>query len=96
MLIITSQDADLPSVESIIAGEQTAIIFKDTRVLAKRAVTMTDAVLNDKMPEVNDTKTYNNGKKIVPSFLEKPVSVDISNYKEILIGSGYYTEDKLK
>ncbi len=96
MPIITGQDADLPSVKSIIAGEQTATIFKDTRVLAKRAVTMTDAVLNDKMPEVNDTKTYNNGKKIVPSFLEKPVSVDISNYKEILIDSGYYTEDKLK
>ena len=57
---------------------------------------MTDAVLNNKMPEVNDTKTYNNGKKIVPLFLEKPVSVDISNYKEILIDSGYYTEDKLK
>ena len=52
--------------------------------------------LADKMPEVNDTKTYNNGSKVVPSFLEKPVSVDKDNYKDILVGSGYYTEDELK
>jgi putative multiple sugar transport system substrate-binding protein len=96
MPIITGQDAELPSIKSIILGEQTSTVFKDTRVLAKRAVTMTDAVLNDKMPEVNDTKTYNNGNKVVPSFLEKPVSVDKSNYKEVLVDSGYYSEDKLK
>lgn len=96
MPIITGQDADLPSVKSIIAGEQTSTVFKDTRALAKRAVTMVDAILNDKMPEVNDTKTYNNGNKVVPSFLEIPTIVDKENYKQVLIDSGYYTEDKLK
>ena len=96
MPIITGQDAELPSIKSIITGEQTSTVFKDTRVLAKRAVTMIDAILADKMPEVNDTKTYNNGSKVVPSFLEKPVSVDKDNYKDILVGSGYYTEDELK
>ena len=96
MPIITGQDADLPSVKSIIAGEQTSTVFKDTRALAKRAVTMVDAILNDKMPEVNDTKTYNNGNKVVPSFLEIPTIVDKANYEQVLIGSGYYTADKLK
>lgn len=96
MPIITGQDAELPSIKSIITGEQTSTVFKDTRALAKRAVVMVDAILNDKMPEVNDTKTYNNGSKVVPSFLEKPVSVDKDNYKDILVGSGYYTEDELK
>lgn len=96
MPVVTGQDAEVPSVKSIIAGEQTATVFKDTRVLAKRAVAMADSLLNGKKPEVNDEKTYNNGVKVVPAYLEVPVSVDKSNYKQVLIDSGYYTEEKLK
>jgi len=93
--IVTGQDAEIPSVKSIIAGGQTQTVFKDTRNLAQRAVSIVDAVLTGKTPEVNDTKTYNNGVKIVPSFLLPPVSVDKSNYKEVLVDSGYYTADQL-
>ena len=96
MPIVTGQDAELPSVKSIIAGEQTHTVFKDTRELAKKAVAMVDAVLNGKAAEVNDTKTYDNGVKVVPSYLLEPVSVDITNYEEALIGTGYYTKDQLK
>lgn len=94
--IITGQDAELASVKSIIAGEQTQTVFKDTRELAKVAVGMADAMLNGKKPEVNDEKTYNNGVKVVPSYLLVPVSVDKSNYKQALVDTGYYTEDQLK
>ncbi|MBB3589934.1 putative multiple sugar transport system substrate-binding protein [Rhizobium sp. BK529] len=94
--IVTGQDAEIPSVKSIIAGEQHSTIFKDTRELAKVTVAMVDAVMSGKEPEVNDTKTYDNGVKVVPSYLLKPVAVDKSNYKQILVDSGYYTEDKLK
>ncbi len=94
--VVTGQDAEVPSVKSIIAGIQTATVFKDTRELAKKAVGMVDAVLNAKAAEVNDTKTYNNGVKVVPSYLLIPVSVDKTNYEEILVGSGYYTADQLK
>jgi putative multiple sugar transport system substrate-binding protein len=96
MPVVTGQDAELPSVKSIIAGEQTQTVFKDTRQLAKKAVEMVDAVLNGKEPEVNDTKTYNNGVKVVPSYLLEPVSVDKSNYEEVLVGSGYYTKEQLE
>ncbi|MDC3425670.1 sugar-binding protein [Aquibacillus sp. 3ASR75-11] len=95
MPIITGQDAELASVKSIIEGEQTQTVFKDTRELAKKAVDMGDSVLKGEEPEVNDTETYDNGKKIVPSYLLKPVSVDINNYKEILVDSEYYTEEDL-
>ena len=94
--IVTGQDAEVPSVKSIIAGEQHSTIFKDTRELAKVTVAMVDAVMSGKEPEVNDTKTYDNGVKVVPSYLLKPVAVDKTNYKQILVDSGYYTEDKLK
>ncbi|MBX5174043.1 sugar-binding protein [Rhizobium sp. NZLR1b] len=94
--IVTGQDAEIPSVKSIIAGEQHSTIFKDTRELAKVTVAMVDAVMSGKEPEVNDTKTYDNGVKVVPSYLLKPVAVDKANYKQILVDSGYYSEDKLK
>ena len=74
MPIVTGQDAEVPSVKSIIAGEQYSTMFKDTRDLAKVAADMVDAVLSGGKPEVNDTKTYNNGVKVVPSYLLKPVS----------------------
>ncbi|MCJ7840483.1 sugar-binding protein [Lederbergia sp. NSJ-179] len=93
--VITGQDAELASVKSIVAGEQTATIFKDTRKLAEKAVEMVSAVLEGEEAEVNDTETYDNGKKIVPSYLLDPVLVDIDNYKEILIDSGYYKEDEI-
>ncbi|AGA57052.1 ABC-type xylose transport system, periplasmic component [Thermobacillus composti KWC4] len=96
MPVITGQDAELASVKSIIAGEQTSTIFKDTRELAKKAAEMAEAVLKGEEPEVNDTTTYDNGVKVVPSYLLEPVSVDKSNYKEVLIDSGYYTEDQLQ
>jgi putative multiple sugar transport system substrate-binding protein len=90
MPIVSGQDAELASVKSIIAGEQTQTVFKDTRELAKKAVAMADAVLKGTEAEVNDTKTYDNGKKVVPSYLLEPVSVDVTNYEEVLVGSGYY------
>lgn len=93
--LITGQDADIPGVKSIIAGEQTQTIFKDTRELAKVAVEMVEAILEGKEAPVNDTETYDNGVKVVPSYLLKPVSVDKDNYKEVLIDSGYYTEEDL-
>lgn len=95
MPIVTGQDAELSSIKSIIAGEQTQTIFKDTRLLAGSAVDMVEAVLKGKEPVINDTETYDNDVKIVPSNLLDPVSVDIDNYKEELVDSGYYTEDEL-
>ncbi len=93
--VVTGQDAEIPSVKSIIAGAQTFTVFKDTRELAKKAVNMVDSLLNGKTPEVNDTKTYDNGVKVVPSYLLVPVSVDKNNYKAALVDTGYYKADQL-
>jgi putative multiple sugar transport system substrate-binding protein len=96
MPVVTGQDAEVPSVKSMLRGEQSSTVFKDTRELAKVTANMIDAMLSGKKPEINDTKTYNNGVKVVPSYLLKPVSVDASNWKEVLIGSGYYKESQIK
>ncbi|OSQ35843.1 multiple monosaccharide ABC transporter substrate-binding protein [Thalassospira mesophila] len=96
MPIVTGQDAELPSIKSILAGEQYSTVFKDTRELARVTVSMVNDVLAGKEPTVNDTKTYDNGVKVVPSYLLEPVLVDKSNWEGIIVGSGYYTADQVK
>ncbi|TPW28942.1 sugar ABC transporter substrate-binding protein [Martelella alba] len=97
MPIITGQDAELPSIKAIIAGDQYSTVFKDTRELAKVTVGMVQALLEGGEPEINDTTTYDNGVKVVPSYLLAPVSVDASNWQQVLVDqSHYYTLDQIK
>ncbi len=91
--IITGQDCDIVSMKNMLAGKQTMSIFKDTRTLAERTVTMVNQILEGK--EVETNSTYNNNKKEVASYLCDPVFADLSNYKTILIDSGYYKEADL-
>ncbi|MDA7430924.1 sugar ABC transporter substrate-binding protein [Primorskyibacter aestuariivivens] len=96
MPIVTGQDAEVPSVKSMLAGEQYSTIFKDTRELARVTVGMVEAVLEGGEPEINDTSTYDNGVKVVPSYLLEPLKVTAENWEERLIDSGYYTMDQIK
>ena len=96
MPVVTGQDAEVPSVKSIIAGEQYGTIFKDTREQAKVTADMVDSALKGETVKVNDTKAYDNGVKVVPSYLLVPHSVDKSNWQATLIDSGYYTADQIK
>ncbi|SRR5574344_226840 len=94
--IITGQDCDVANVKNMIAGLQSMSVFKDTRTLASQVVKMVTQIVKGETVDVNDTKTYDNGAKVVPSYLCDPVFADVNNYEEILITSGYYTADQLK
>ena len=94
--VVTGQDAEVQSVKSILADEQYSTIFKDTRELAKVTVDMIKAIGADEEPEVNDTETYDNGVIVVPSYLLDPVTVTKDNVTEVLVDSGYYTEDEIQ
>ncbi|WP_431961026.1 multiple monosaccharide ABC transporter substrate-binding protein [Actinacidiphila sp. bgisy160] len=89
MPIVTGQDAETESVKEIIAGDQSMTVYKDTRKLAAVAVKMAQDILSGKRPEINDNQTNDNGNKIVPAYLLDPVGVDKSNYKKLLVDSGY-------
>jgi putative multiple sugar transport system substrate-binding protein len=93
--VLTGQDCDKVNVKMMLAGEQSMSVFKDTRTLAQRVVIMVTDILQGKDPEVNDTKSYDNGVKVVPSYLETPVFADVNNYKELLIDTGYYDESDI-
>jgi putative multiple sugar transport system substrate-binding protein len=96
MPVISGQDAEVPSIKAILRGDQYSTIFKDTRDLAKVAADMVDSALAGKQVNVNDTKTYNNGVKVVPSYLLKPVVVDKGNWEKVLVDSGYYKRSQFE
>ena len=93
--VVTGQDCDIANMPHIINGKQAMSIFKDTRTLASKVVEMVDAICKGAEPPINDTETYNNNVKVVPSFLCEPVAGTIDNYKELLVDSGYYTAEQL-
>ena len=93
--VVTGQDCDKANMPHIINGKQAMSVFKDTRTLAAKVVEMVQAIVEGKEPPINDTETYNNGVKVVPSFLCEPVAGTVDNYEELLIKSGYYTKADL-
>lgn len=94
--VITGQDAEAPSVKAIIAGEQFSTVYKDTRELAKVTADLVDTVVSGGTPEGLDTETYDNGVKVVPSILLTPYSVDLTNYQELVVDSGYIKPEELQ
>ncbi|HYD05163.1 MAG TPA: multiple monosaccharide ABC transporter substrate-binding protein [Reyranella sp.] len=94
--IVTGQDAEAPSVKAIIAGEQYSTVYKDTRELAKVTADLVDTIIGGGTPEGLDTSTYDNGVKVVPSILLTPYSVDLTNYQELVIDSGYLKPEDIQ
>ena len=93
--IVSGQDAEAASISLIRDGIQFSTILKDTRDLARVAADMVDAILDGREPQINDTTTYHNGVKYVPSYLLVPHTVDITNYQALVIDSGYLSESDI-
>jgi|SRR5665647_169104 len=87
--IITGQDADKANVKAILAGEQAMTVWKDTRTLGKQVFIMIQSIVAGTTVAVNDTKTYDNGKKVVPSYLLAPEVVVKNDVQKKLIDSGF-------
>ncbi|WP_406841618.1 multiple monosaccharide ABC transporter substrate-binding protein (plasmid) [Streptomyces sp. AHU1] len=92
--IITGQDAEKPSIKSIIDGQQTETVFKDFRELARKAANMVYEMVQHRQAKIN-TST-DNGLKIVPTYELEPQSVDKTNYESLLIESEFYTAADLR
>ncbi|WP_431726869.1 multiple monosaccharide ABC transporter substrate-binding protein [Verrucosispora sp. TAA-831] len=93
--VVTGQDAEIASVKLINDGIQSSTIFKDTRLLAEQAVVAGEAFLQEKTPEANDSETYNNGVKVVPSYLLPVETVFKDEIQKVLIDSGYFTAEEV-
>jgi len=89
--IITGQDADKANVKAILADEQSMTVWKDTRTLGDRVFQMVQSIVAGEEPEVNDTETYDNGEKVVPSYLLEPQVVVKDDVQSVLVDSGFLT-----
>ncbi|WP_309068728.1 multiple monosaccharide ABC transporter substrate-binding protein [Microbacterium sp.] len=93
--VVSGQDAEIASVKLINDGVQFATIFKDTRKLATEAVKAAEAYAEGGEPEANDTETYDNGEKVVPSYLLESDIVVKDNITSLLVDSDYWTADEV-
>jgi len=87
--VLTGQDGDKASVANILNGVQSMTVWKDTRLLGERVEMMVKSILAGEEPEVNDTETYDNGVKVVPSYLITPEVVTKDTVQSKLIDSGF-------
>ncbi|PPH44977.1 sugar-binding protein, partial [Rathayibacter sp. AY1E1] len=87
--VITGQDADKANVKAILADEQSMTVWKDTRTLGDRVFQMVQSIVAGEEPEVNDTETYDNGEKVVPSYLLEPQVVTKDDVQSVLVDSGF-------
>jgi putative multiple sugar transport system substrate-binding protein len=85
--VITGQDVEKASVQSIIDGKQSMTVWKDVRTLVKDSLAAADAFLKGGIPE--KTTSFNNGKIDVPAKPSVVTTIDKSNVN-LLIESGYY------
>lgn len=93
--LISGQGCELLACKNILDGTQAFSVYKDTRVLAERCVTMADAAASGTETQINDTEQYDNNKLIVPAYLCETVLVDKDNLQETIIESGYYTAGQI-
>lgn len=94
--IVTGQDAEIASVKLIADDVQQSTIFKDTRKLAERSVEVVQDLACGREPEANNTTDYDNGVKVVPSYLLDVVTVYKDNIEQTVIESGYWTAEEVE
>ena len=80
--VVTGQDSEVESVKSIMEGIQYSTINKDTALLVEQAIKMVGQLQKGEEVDVNDTESYDNGVKVVPSYLLDPVIVTKENAAE--------------
>lgn len=95
MPIVTGNNGNPSAIQSIIAGNMSMSIFKDTRNLAKKTAEIIDDAANGRELVPNDTETFDNGSMVVPAFLYGMEVIDANNWKELALDSGYYSADVL-
>ena len=93
--VITGQNAEINNLIAITNSKQHSTIFKDSKLLAQMASSMIIAILNDEIPEINDSSSFHNGIKIVPTFLCEPVLITKDNYENILIETGHIRYEQI-
>ncbi|CAM5791879.1 multiple monosaccharide ABC transporter substrate-binding protein [Cellulomonas persica] len=93
--VLTGQDADQANVLNMLAGKQSMTVWKDTRALGDAVANMVQEIIAGDEVTTNDTETYNNNVKVVPTLLLDPLVVTPDTVEKDLVDSGFYTASDL-
>ncbi|MDO4260002.1 MAG: sugar ABC transporter substrate-binding protein [Actinomycetaceae bacterium] len=93
--ILTGQDCDVANVKNLLAGKQSMDVLKNTELEGEQTAAMIKQIVSGQEVEVNDTESYDNGVKVVPTYLLDPQTVTKDNAKQVLVDSGFYTAEEL-
>lgn len=86
---VSGQDAELAACQRIIAGTQTATVYKPIKSLAYKAAEIAVDIARNKTLETNSL--INNGKLDVPSYLLEPIIVDKGNMMDTIVKDNFHT-----
>ena len=105
-VVITGQDGDEANLKNIVDGKQSMTVYKAVANEAVATLDLAVAILNVETPDESlisnsgwdfdcsyDTKSYDNGTGIIPSYLLVPTVVTKDNLDDALVTPGYYTKD---
>lgn len=99
--IVTGQDGDIANLKNIVDGKQSMTVYKNVSDEAGVTLDVAKAILAGETPDENltlsavakfDTDTYDNGVKVVPSFLLVPYVITKDNL-DVLVETGLYKWD---
>ncbi|MBP1535084.1 MAG: substrate-binding domain-containing protein, partial [Ruminococcus sp.] len=101
--IVTGQDGDIANLKNIVDGIQTMTVYKNVNDEAAVTLEVSKAILSGQTPDealvstlsveaIYDTESYNNGTKVVPSYLLVPYVITKDNL-DVLVNTGLYKWD---
>lgn len=91
--IVTGQDCEPDAIKRIIEGTQSMTVFFDVREMSRAAVVAAIKLAKGEDPGADTLD--NNGFKDVPTIGFPASEVNVNNYRELVINSGYMSEDDI-
>ncbi len=102
-VIVTGQDGDIANIYNIIDGSQSMTVYKHLQEESVVTVALGKDIIAGNTPDdklisnsawdfdcTYDTEEYNNGNKVVPSYLLRPIAITADNIEKELFETGIY------
>ncbi|WP_080693308.1 substrate-binding domain-containing protein [Ruminococcus flavefaciens] len=101
--IVTGQDGDIANLKNIVDGKQSMTVYKNVNDEAAATLEVSKAILSGQTPDASlvsslsaeatyDTESYDNGVKVVPSYLLVPYVIT-KDKLDVLVDTGLYKWD---
>jgi len=94
-VLVTGQDATVDAVQRLILGSQSMTVYKNTRLMAGRALELALMMARGEPWEDEVPERINDGGRLVPAIMLSPVLVDQNNIDSVLISGGHLSREEI-